>query len=153
MEAIKLLRMPLMGSNLRDELLDQVVNVFCGCDVIEICGVSNNDVERFDFYLFAGCVLCSGCQPAMEAQIGSPSSLPGKGLAQHDFLYAGESHDLSFSEIRLAGSGDKDQIITMAAKRNIPPDLVRVKTFRVIGHAHRLGMRLVDTVFYRRSCQ
>jgi hypothetical protein len=23
----------------------------------------------------------------------SPSTLPGKGLAQHDFLYAGESHD------------------------------------------------------------
>jgi hypothetical protein len=53
----------------------------------------------------------------------------------------------------IGGLGDKDQIITMAAKRNIPPDLVRVKTFRVIGHAHRLGMRLVDTVFYRRSCQ
>ena len=23
----------------------------------------------------------------------SPAQLPGKGLAQHDFLYAGESHD------------------------------------------------------------
>ncbi|MBW8749386.1 MAG: hypothetical protein JF584_17875 [Acidobacteria bacterium] len=36
------------------------------------------------------------CAYGMQAQVSTPSSsvaLPGKGLASHDFLYAGESHD------------------------------------------------------------
>src|ERR1035438_9665594 len=33
------------------------------------------------------------------AQAG-PAELPGKGLAQHDFLYAGESHDRNIYVVR-----------------------------------------------------
>jgi hypothetical protein len=50
-------------------------------------------------YLLAAC-RALGAQPAIEAQIVSPSSLPGKGLAQHDFLYAGESHDRKIFIVR-----------------------------------------------------
>ena len=36
------------------------------------------------------------CTYGMQAQVSAPAismPLPGKGLAAHDFLYAGESHD------------------------------------------------------------
>src|ERR1039458_7362859 len=37
----------------------------------------------------------------VDAQLPSaPASLPGSGLAQHDFLYAGESHDRNIFIVR-----------------------------------------------------
>ena len=45
--------------------------------------------------LGAGCALAQG--PAGTATVQTegraPAQLPGKGLAQHDFVYSGESHD------------------------------------------------------------
>ena len=41
------------------------------------------------------CLLVAGAASAAQTQGGArtTSPLPGKGLAEHDFLYAGESHD------------------------------------------------------------
>ena len=39
------------------------------------------------------CCTAGGQVPSGALQSSSPTSLPGKGLAQHDFMYAGESHD------------------------------------------------------------
>ena len=42
-------------------------------------------------FVLGACYASITCHVA--AQNGPSSSLPGEGLAQHDFLYAGESHD------------------------------------------------------------
>jgi hypothetical protein len=81
--------------------LDQVVNVFCGCDVIESVEYQRMVSRVFVFTYFLAACRSPGAQPAIEAhQIVSSSSLPGKGLAQHDFLYAGESHDRKIFIVR-----------------------------------------------------
>ena len=43
--------------------------------------------------LIAACWTTGGQVPGGDAQSASPTPLPGKGPAQHDFMYAGESHD------------------------------------------------------------
>ena len=43
--------------------------------------------------LVVGGGLYAQTPPAADATSLSPVQLPGKGLAQHDFLYCGESHD------------------------------------------------------------
>ena len=49
-----------------------------------------------------GACCASGAQATVTAnQALSSSTLPGKGLAQHDFLYAGESHDRQIFIVRL----------------------------------------------------
>jgi len=51
-------------------------------------------------YLLTACCT-SGAQATVTANQALPSSpLPGKGLAQHDFLYAGESHDRKIFIVR-----------------------------------------------------
>ncbi len=50
---------------------------------------------------FLGACCAAGAQTTASAgQTLSPSQLPGKGLAQHDFLYAGESHDRKIFIVR-----------------------------------------------------
>src|SRR5580693_5390065 len=38
--------------------------------------------------------------PSSDSTLASPAVLPGNGLAQHDFLYAGESHSRRIYVIR-----------------------------------------------------
>src|SRR5271154_5090119 len=45
-------------------------------------------------------VCCASIAHSAVAQALPPSSLPGKGLAQHDFLYAGESPDRKIFIVR-----------------------------------------------------
>lgn len=49
------------------------------------------------YFLGACCVCIAHCA---AGQTLPPSSLPGKGLAQHDFLYAGEGHDRKIFIVR-----------------------------------------------------
>jgi outer membrane protein assembly factor BamB len=46
-------------------------------------------------YLLGAC-----CAAPLAGQALSPAHLPGKGLAQHDFMYAGESHDRKIFIVR-----------------------------------------------------
>jgi hypothetical protein len=51
-------------------------------------------------YLLRACCAVDAQIPDYANQILSPSTLPGRGLAQHDFLYAGESHDRKIFIVR-----------------------------------------------------
>ncbi len=52
------------------------------------------------FVYFLGAFGAAGAQIPSSAQSLSPSQVPGRGLAQHDFLYAGESHDRKIFIVR-----------------------------------------------------
>ena len=51
-------------------------------------------------YFIGSCWPVDGQTPDNANRTFSPSTLPGKGLAQHDFLYAGESHDRKIFIVR-----------------------------------------------------
>src|ERR1035438_8788894 len=52
------------------------------------------------FFVFvAGCAISSRSQ-ASGNQPFAPTALPGRGLAEHDFMYAGESHDRKIFIVR-----------------------------------------------------
>jgi hypothetical protein len=51
-------------------------------------------------YLLGACCAVDAQIPDYANRTLSPFTLPGRGLAQHDFLYAGESHDRKIFIVR-----------------------------------------------------
>jgi hypothetical protein len=47
-----------------------------------------------------GCAMAQSAAPIVPTPGRAPEVLPGKGLAQHDFVYSGESHDRKIFIVR-----------------------------------------------------
>src|ERR1039457_804260 len=73
----------------------------------------------------------------VDAQLPSaPASLPGSGLAQHDFLYAGESHDRNIFIVR---GGKIAWSFTDPAGKGEISDAVMLKNGNIL-FAHQFGL-------------
>src|ERR1035437_11034224 len=73
----------------------------------------------------------------VHAQLPSaPASLPGSGLAQHDFLYAGESHDRNIFIVR---GGKIAWSFTDPAGKGEISDAVMLKNGNIL-FAHQFGL-------------
>src|SRR5262245_35149401 len=86
-------------------------------------------------------VLCaSGMQAQVPASLSSSISLPGQGLAGHDFLYAGESHD---RKVFLVRRGKIDWSYDDPQGKGEISDAVLLSNGNLL-IAHQFGVKLIS---------
>ena len=91
------------------------------------------------FTLCASLVLARGAGHADEIKPAFPADLPGKGLAQHDFLYAGEAKT---RDIYIVRAGKVTWSYHDPAGRGEISDAVRLSNGNIL-FAHQFGVTLI----------
>src|SRR5436189_3568292 len=100
-----------------------------------------NKIKRsLVFTLCAGLAFARVAGHADETKPAFPANLPGKGLAQHDFLYAGEAKTRDIYPVR---GGQVTWAYHDPAGRGEISDAVRLSNGNIL-FAHQFGVTLID---------
>jgi hypothetical protein len=103
----------------------------------------NKSKQPFVFTLIAGLVLARAAAPGQEAKPAdkplAPAVLPGKGLAQHDFFYAGEAKTRDMYIVR---AGKVAWAYNDSTGRGEISDAVRLSNGNIL-FAHQFGVTLI----------
>jgi outer membrane protein assembly factor BamB len=104
--------------------------------------VKNKPTLRFFTLILAAGAVCAIAQPAQPAaeKPGFPKVLPGKGLAQHDFFYAGEAKTQDMYIVR---KGKVEWEFHDRTSKGEISDAVLLSSGNVL-FAHQFGVTLID---------
>ena len=101
----------------------------------------NKSKPAFAIIFCAGLVLAHAAGLAIEIKPAFPAELPGKGLAQHDFLYAGEAKT---RDIYIVRQGKVIWSYHDPAGRGEISDAVRLSNGNIL-FAHQFGVTLINS--------